>query len=263
MHLLQKTRREVPGPQRGRGSLRRREIRGLGEKKVSFRFLFLSLSCPVSFSAFLEKGRWEKYLTCKGPLAAVGVQDLGAPALIGAAVRVLGNLEPGARAVGSGGVVDLGHVDHDGAVVVAADGLGVAAAVAGLLVHLHSKRTAGCGFSSMGCSSWGEVHERLDLPATEQVLEASLGLALQRMSLEVTSVTGLLLWGMRTQVSDLSSVPTHMSWKVAWAETTEAVAKMAKKDFMVMGKVGIFESVGTNGKRAKDVRPAKNGVVRR
>lgn len=75
----------------------------------------------------------------------------------------------------------------------------------------------------------------LGLPATEQVVEAAEGETLQRMSLEVTSVTGLLLWGMRMQVSVLSSVPTHRSCQVAWAETTEAVARMARKDFIVVG----------------------------
>lgn len=100
----------------------------------------MSFSLPLYFSCLVvvlcvyEKKSW---LTGEGALAAVGVEDLGTPASLSAVVGVLSDLEPVARAIGSGGVVDLGHVDHDRAEVVATDGLVVAAAVVGLLVHLN------------------------------------------------------------------------------------------------------------------------------
>lgn len=50
-----------------------------------------------------------------------------------------------------------------------------------------------------------------------------------------TSVRGLLLCGMRTQVSPKSTPFTQRSWKVAWAATWEAdsaAAKAIKVDLM-------------------------------
>lgn len=78
----------------------------------------------------------------EGSLAAVGVEDLGAPGGGGALVAVLGDLEEGARG-GGGGVRDLRHVDQDGAVVGAADGGVGARAVTGLGVHLDGEGGAG------------------------------------------------------------------------------------------------------------------------
>lgn len=106
--------------------------------------LSLYFSCLVVVLCVYEKGG-QVWLTSEGALAAVGVEDLGTPAGLSAVVRVLSDLEPVAGAIGSGGVVDLGHVDHDRAEVVATDGLVVAAAVVGLLVHLNRQGTAGCG----------------------------------------------------------------------------------------------------------------------
>ena len=74
-------------------------------------------------------------------LAAAVVEILDAPEVViaGTARGVLGpcvleDLEPARGTVGGGGVGDLGHVHHDGAVVGTADGLGGAGAVVGLLV---------------------------------------------------------------------------------------------------------------------------------
>ncbi len=75
--------------------------------------------------------------------AALLVEDVGAPELVLGRVAVLGDLEEGVGAVGGGGVGDGGHVDDDGAVVVAADGGAVAGTVAGLLVHLDLDGGAG------------------------------------------------------------------------------------------------------------------------
>jgi len=70
----------------------------------------------------------------KGPLSAVGVQDLSTPGSGGTRVSVLGDLEERSRC-GRLCVGHLGHVDQDGAVVVAADGGLAALAVSGLGVH--------------------------------------------------------------------------------------------------------------------------------
>lgn len=76
-------------------------------------------------------------------LAAVGVEDLGAPGGGCALVAVFGDLE---ERSGGGGccVCDLGHVDEDGTVVGAADCLLRAGAVTGLGVKLYCERGAGC-----------------------------------------------------------------------------------------------------------------------
>lgn len=79
-------------------------------------------------------------------LAAVLVERVGAPELGARVVPLLVDLEPReARGARGGGVGDLGHVDDDGAEVVAADGLAGAGAVVGLGVHLDGEAAAGCG----------------------------------------------------------------------------------------------------------------------
>lgn len=77
--------------------------------------------------------------------AAALVEVLDTPEVVVAAPagRVLGpavlvDLEPPGRAVGGGGVADLGEVDHDGAVVVAADAVPAAVAVTRLLRNMSA-----------------------------------------------------------------------------------------------------------------------------
>lgn len=78
------------------------------------------------------------------PLAAVLVEGVGAPGLAAGVVAELVDLEPRGRgAIGRLGVVDLGHVDDDGAEVVPADGLVGAGAVVGLGVHLDEEGVTG------------------------------------------------------------------------------------------------------------------------
>lgn len=79
----------------------------------------------------------------EGTLAAVCVEDLGAPGWGCAFVAVLSDLEERASG-GGGGVGDLGHVDEDGAVVGTADSRLGAVAVTGLSVKLYSEGGAGC-----------------------------------------------------------------------------------------------------------------------
>lgn len=76
-------------------------------------------------------------------LAAVLVQEVVTPDLSGGVVAELEDLEPGRRAVGSSGVVDLAQVRDDGAEVVASEGFPGAVPVAGLLVHLDGDGVAG------------------------------------------------------------------------------------------------------------------------
>ena len=56
-------------------------------------------------------------------LAAVRVEGVGAPGRRGRVVAELVDLEPLPGPIGRGGIVDLAHVDHDGAEVVSANGL--------------------------------------------------------------------------------------------------------------------------------------------
>lgn len=77
----------------------------------------------------------------EGTLAAVGVEDLGSPGGGGSSVAVLCNLEEGA-AGGGFGVCDLGHVDHDGSVMVSTNSGLAAAAVAVLCMHLNGEGAA-------------------------------------------------------------------------------------------------------------------------
>ena len=79
----------------------------------------------------------------ESPLSAVGVEDLSTPGRSGSLVAVFGDLEPGSGLSG-GGVGDLGHVDEDGAVVVATNGGLRAGSLAGLSVHLDGEGLAGC-----------------------------------------------------------------------------------------------------------------------
>jgi len=76
-------------------------------------------------------------------LAAVLVEQVGAPRLAACIVAELVHLEPLAGSVGRGSVVDLAHVDEDRAKVVATDGLVGTRAVAGLRVHLDNEFVAG------------------------------------------------------------------------------------------------------------------------
>lgn len=123
-------------------------------------------------------------------LAAVLVQEVVAPDLGGRVVAELEYLEPGGRAVGGGGVVHLAQVHHDGAEVVAAEGFAGAVPIAGLLVHLDGDDVAGYEeIRECRYRSWGVVV----LPATLHLEAAALEPALQRMSLVLTLVTGLLL----------------------------------------------------------------------
>lgn len=71
-------------------------------------------------------------------LAAIGIEYLGAPGGGATLVAIFGDLEEGASG-GCGCVVNLGHIDQDGAVVDAADGLGSAVAIAWLTVHLYGE----------------------------------------------------------------------------------------------------------------------------
>ena len=75
-------------------------------------------------------------------LAAVLVEQVGAPGLAAGVVAELVDLEPLAGAVGRGGVVHLAHVHHDGAEVVPADGLVAAGPVVHLRVHLDGELVA-------------------------------------------------------------------------------------------------------------------------
>lgn len=75
----------------------------------------------------------------EGALAAVRVEEVGAPGLGAGVVAVLVDLEPVTAAVGRGGVVHLAHVHHDGAEVVPADGLVAAGPVVHLRVHLDGE----------------------------------------------------------------------------------------------------------------------------
>lgn len=80
----------------------------------------------------------------KRALPAVRIERVSAPFLGRLVVALLVDLEPGeARRVGRGGVVNLAHVDHDGAKVVAPDGFRAARPVVGLLVHLDEEVAAG------------------------------------------------------------------------------------------------------------------------
>jgi hypothetical protein len=76
-------------------------------------------------------------------LAAVCVESVGTPGRGGRVVAKLVNLEPLPGTIGCGGIVDLAHVDHDGAEVVAADGLIRAGPVVHLGVHLDVELIAG------------------------------------------------------------------------------------------------------------------------
>lgn len=73
--------------------------------------------------------------------APVVVVPDGTAGFLGPGVRK--DLEPARRAIGLGGVGDLGQVDLYGAPVGAADGFVVTAPVAGLLVHLDGHAAAG------------------------------------------------------------------------------------------------------------------------
>lgn len=79
----------------------------------------------------------------EGEAPAVLVEVVGTPQVAVLLVAELGDLEPGAGAVGGGGVGDGGHVDEHGAVVGAADGGAAAVALVGLLVHLNLDGRAG------------------------------------------------------------------------------------------------------------------------
>lgn len=83
----------------------------------------------------------------EGPLAALLVEQIGAPGLGPGVVAKLVDLEPRGRAVRAGSVVDLAHVHHDRPKVVPADGLIGAAAVVWLLVHLDCDGPAGLGLA--------------------------------------------------------------------------------------------------------------------
>jgi hypothetical protein len=77
-------------------------------------------------------------------LSAVGVEDLSSPGGDGAGVAIFCDLEE--RAAGGGfGIRHLGHVNENGAVVVATDGRRAACAVTRLGVHLNGEGTAGYG----------------------------------------------------------------------------------------------------------------------
>jgi len=78
----------------------------------------------------------------EGALAAVCVENLGSPGGGRALVAVLCDLEERARSRGFG-VCNLGHVDHDGAVVGTTDGGLRACALVGLGVHFDSEGAAG------------------------------------------------------------------------------------------------------------------------
>lgn len=77
------------------------------------------------------------------------VDEIVGPGLVGLEVASLVNLEELAGAVGGGGVIDGAKVDHDGAVVGAADGLLGAVAVV-VLVHLD-----GDGVASLDAAGGG------------------------------------------------------------------------------------------------------------
>jgi hypothetical protein len=75
--------------------------------------------------------------------ATVHVLDTPEVVITDCAGRVLGpttleDLEEAGRSVGGAGIADLGHVDHDGTVVLATNSLPAAVTLTRLLVHLDS-----------------------------------------------------------------------------------------------------------------------------
>jgi hypothetical protein len=93
-------------------------------------------------------------------LSAVCVQDLSAPCGGSALVSVLGDLEE--RTAGSGLCVrNLGHVDHDGAVVGTANsGLG-AGALVGLSVHLNGQSATSSDLANAIGLGWATATEHV------------------------------------------------------------------------------------------------------
>lgn len=75
------------------------------------------------------------------------------------------------------------------------------------------------------------------IPATEHVEVGAVVPALQRISVEDTLVTGLLLAGLRTQELCMSVLPTHSCCQVAWAEVMAAMLTVSARteNFIVCG----------------------------
>lgn len=87
---------------------------------------------------------WDARGDSEGIFAAVGIQAVSRPVVV-ALVAGLGNLEPSGRGSRCGqGVVDLGHVNDDGTIVVATNGLVAARAVSWLLMHFYGDCAACC-----------------------------------------------------------------------------------------------------------------------
>lgn len=148
------------------------------------------------------KGEWERK-TYISPLASGGI------------ITVLGDLEPCTGcSIGGSGVVDFGHVDYDWAVVSSSDGfLGAVTGV--VLVHFDCDFATSCSFQSMSVTYSQSAILGLDFglvlvskrrgrrenePVTAQIPATPAVPALHTISLLVTSLTGELLGGSRTQV---------------------------------------------------------------
>lgn len=163
----------------------------------------------------------------------VVVERHGTPFLRREVVALLVDLEPDrAAAIGGRGVADPRKVDDDGPVMVAANCLLGAGALAGLGVHFDCQGLAGWNVLSLPCLLLG-MGEMQCIPATVQSPGTPFEPpTLQRMSFELTLVTGLLLGGVRIHVPPLSTPLTHSCWKVEWAVTDANRAAKGMNDFI-------------------------------
>ena len=80
-----------------------------------------------------------------------------------------------------------------------------------------------------------------------QAVLGGLGETLQRMSLEETEVTGLLLGGMNVHRVSMSWAPTQSCCQVEWAATEEKKARKATADFMFAVGVMVGDSYRSEG----------------
>jgi len=161
---------------------------------------------------------------------AVVVERHGPPFLRRDVVALLVDFEPDRTAAISGrGVADPREVDDYRSIVIAADCLLGARALVRLAVHFDCQGLTGWNVLSLAFC-WGR--ERC-IPATVQSPGTPFDPpTLQRMSFELTLVTGLLLGGVRIHVPPLSTPLTHSCWKVECAVTDANRAAKGINDFI-------------------------------